>query len=123
MAKTILVIDDETEILEGMSRWLTEEGYAVVTAMNGSEAFEKLKEIRPSLIFLDIKMPGMGGFEVLQKLRGSPGTSSIPVIMLTATAETASILKAQNMRAVDYIVKPFLGDELIRLIRRYEPPF
>ena len=120
MGKTILVIDDEKSLLDVMGGWLTVCGYKVETATSGAVALEKLNTISPSLIFLDIKMPGMDGFEVLFRLRRNPKTSSVPVIMLTGTAATASILKALEMRAVDYIIKPFEADSLLKLIRRYE---
>ena len=118
--KTILVIDDEVGILEEMKLWLEEYGYNVVTASNGMAGLEKLNEITPHLIILDILMPRMDGFEVLLKLKDDFKTSSIPVIMLTAKRETGSIFKAQEMRATDYILKPFVPEELLRLIRIHE---
>ena len=120
MVKTIMLIDDEIELLKELGSWLHDHGYKVVTASSGKEGLTRLREISPHLIVLDIIMPGMDGFEVLSELKKDPKTSSVPVIMFTAQGETASIMKAQQMRATDYIIKPFDANDLLAMIRRYE---
>lgn len=120
MAKTILVVDDETDLLEELGAWLKDHGYRVVTARSGLEALACLKEVSPHIIILDIIMPNMDGFQVLSELKNNPKTSSIPVIMFTAKEETSAILKAQELRATDYVIKPFDVNSLLALIRRYE---
>ena len=119
MAKTICIIDDEPGIRAELGNWLEDYGYAVMTAASGAEALEKIRQNRPSLVILDIIMPEIDGLEVLTILKSDPMTSSIPVIMLSAKKETATIIKAQGLQAQDYFMKPFENDEFIRSIRRY----
>ncbi|MBU1084538.1 MAG: response regulator [Candidatus Omnitrophica bacterium] len=117
--KKILVVDDEPNIVKLIEVRLISAGYDVVTADNGEEGLKKTVSESPDLILLDVTMPGMDGFEVLHKLKTDPKTMHIPVLMLTAMGATQSMLKAQKMRAADYILKPFKGDELLRYIKRY----
>ena len=117
---TILVIDDDSELLAGLKDLLEGYDYSVVTATDGVGGLLKLKTVIPNLILLDISMPGMDGLEVLAKLKSNPDTSSIPVVMLTAIADTNTLWKAQEMGAVDYIVKPFKEGELLKWVRTYE---
>lgn len=119
MQKKIIVIDDETEILLVVQSRLKANGYDVVTCENGVEGLQKIQEDHPNLILLDITMPGMDGFQVLSQLKKDPETSKIPVIMLTARGESRSILKAQDLKASDYLIKPFASDELLAVIKRY----
>jgi len=120
MAKTIFVIDDEKGVLEELEAWLGDQGYNVITAENALDALAKLEDIKPNLIILDIIMPKMDGLEFLSILKRNIKHSSIPVIMLTAKVESENILKAQELHAKDYIMKPFETDELLQLIQRYE---
>jgi two-component system alkaline phosphatase synthesis response regulator PhoP len=120
MVKKILVVDDETDLTELVSKWLTSKGYDVLVANDGSEGLRLAKESEPTLIILDIKMPGMDGFEVLDKLRAETDTRFTPVIMLTQKRETESMLKAQNHGTTDYIMKPFSVEELLRVVKRYD---
>ena len=117
---TILIIDDDSELLAGLKDLLEGYDYSVVTAIDGAEGLFKLKTVAPNLSLLDISMPGMDGLEVLAKLKSNPDTSSIPVVMLTAIADTNTLWKAQEMGAVDYIVKPFKEGELLKWVRTYE---
>ena len=118
--KVVLVIDDEKGILEEMQAWLGDHGYHVVTATNGADGLQKLNEVTPNLIVLDVIMPQMDGFEVLLRLKNDLKTSSIPVIMLTAREDTSSILKALEMKVADYVIKPFNTEELLKSIRIFE---
>ncbi|MFH1046125.1 MAG: response regulator [Candidatus Omnitrophota bacterium] len=115
----ILVIDDELNIVKVIASRLRANAYEVVTAANGQEGLEKAQGEKPDLIILDVLMPGMNGFEVLQKLKIGQETSAIPVIMLTCEGQTGNIFQAKDSRAIDYIIKPFDPEELLRLIRRY----
>lgn len=117
---TILVIDDDSELLAALKDLLEAYDYSVVTATDGASGILKLNSVKPNLILLDISMPGMDGMEVLAKLKSNPDTSSIPVVMLTAIADTNTLWKAQEMGAVDYIVKPFKEGELLKWVRTYE---
>lgn len=118
MAKTICVIDDEPGILSEMAAWLGDIGYQVITALSGTEAFEKMRHKKAHLIILDIIMPKIDGLEILSQLKNDQQTSGIPVIMLTAKKETRTILQAQNFQATDYFFKPFDQDELLFSIQR-----
>ena len=118
--KTILAIDDEPGILEGIKEFLEGEYYNVLTATSGPAGLQLLKTHKPHLILLDIMMPGMSGFQTLTELKKNPETASIPVVMLTARMETGMIGEAKHLGAIDYIVKPFTPSDLIRWIKVYE---
>ena len=120
MPKTIMVVDDEKEVLNEMEAWLGDQGYRVVTANNAEEGLQKLDLNSAHLVLLDINMPKKDGLAMLSDLKRNAKTAAIPVIMLTARVETSSILEAMEMKACDYMTKPFAEDELLRLIRRYE---
>ena len=117
--KKILLIDDEEELVSSLSEVLEENGYKVIIATNGMEAIKKAKEERPDLILLDIMMPKMDGYEVLRQLKTSAEAWAIPVIMVTARSDSGSILKTQDSRAADYIIKPFDVSEVLSSIQRY----
>ena len=119
MSKTICVIDDEPGILNELQIWLKEQGFNVITAASGDEAFEKMNVTKPHLVLLDIVMPKTDGLEVLSQLKRNKRTASIPVIMLTAKMETRTIMKAQGMEATDYFFKPFNTDELLFSIKKH----
>jgi two-component system sensor histidine kinase/response regulator len=103
---TILCVDDNPVNLQLLDRTLFEEGYIVLIAKNGEQAIEVTKEKLPDLILLDIAMPGIDGFEVLQELRSIPETSEIPVIFVTALVEEEEHVRGLSMGAVDYVTKP-----------------
>ena len=117
--KKILVIDDEAHMVELLRERLGRNGYEVISAADGLEGLEKANKENPDLILLDIMMSGMDGFEVLRKLRSGPETKNIPVIMLTAKADTDSIFRAEDLKSTDYIIKPFDFKELLDLIEKY----
>ncbi len=110
----IMVVDDEQAILRMLSRTLEPEGYGVILADNGSSALELLEECRPDLVILDIMMPGLDGFQVLDLIRQR---SNVPVIMLTARCEVTTLRDALSLGADDYVKKPFGTRELLARIR------
>ena len=110
----IMVVDDEQAILRMLSRTLEPEGYGVILADNGSSALALLEECRPDLVILDIMMPGLDGFQVLDLIRQR---SNIPVIMLTARGEVTTLRDALSLGADDYVKKPFGTRELLARIR------
>lgn len=118
--QTILVIDDEQEILDVVRELLERHDYRVLTAASGREGLELLRKEKVHLILLDIMMPKMSGFEVLSELKRNPETASIPVVMLTARMEAGMIVEAKQLGAVDYIVKPFRPNDLLKWIKVYE---
>ena len=120
MSKSILIIDDEIEILNMLGSWFEENNYQVMKASNGKDGLDFLKQKIPNIVLLDIIMPKMTGFQVLSEIKRDPRTSLVPVIMLTAMGDTSAIFETQRMRATDYVIKPFDLDALLRLIKKYE---
>ena len=112
MAETILAVDDDIDILELVEASLTADGFNVITASDGCGALESARENTPDLILLDLMMPEMDGFEVIEKLKSVAATRTIPVIMLTARAQTHEKIQGLRSGADDYITKPFQLDEL-----------
>jgi DNA-binding response OmpR family regulator len=100
----ILVVDDEPDAVELLTEYLTMKGYTVITASNGEEALRKVKENRPHLVLLDIRMPKMDGIEVLKKVREID--NEVGIIMVTAVHEEEMGRRALELGAFDYITKP-----------------
>ena len=114
MSYKILVVDDEPIIVKSVTRALSENGYTVFGAQDGTEALALAKKEKPDLIILDIRMPGMSGFDVLEKLRADEVTRPISVIMFTTKDEADDVVKCMvDGGALDYIVKPFIYEELL----------
>ncbi|WP_188204701.1 response regulator transcription factor [Desemzia incerta] len=106
----ILIVDDESNILEIVEAYLITQNYQVFRAMDGEEALRKAKTIVPDLIVLDLMLPDISGLEVCQKIRES---SNVPIIMLTAKTAEQDILKGLQLGADDYMTKPFSPKELV----------
>ena len=120
MAKNILVIDDSETSLYLLQSILDENpGYDYILEKNSMHAFETLKERDVDLIFLDLMMPGMTGYEFLEKIQADPELKNIPVIILSAMHDDGSEKKAKNMGATDYMKKPLDVDELEEKMRFY----
>ena len=117
-AKTVLVVEDKASLTQMLQFLFLSKGLSVQIAFNGKEALEKASSIVPSLILLDIMMPEMDGFEVLEKLKKDPVTSNIPVIMLTARKSREDMQKAKDLGAVEYITKPFKAVEVVDKVVR-----
>lgn len=118
MPKKILAVDDEKHIVKLVQVNLERHGYEVITAYDGKEALQKVEEERPDLVVLDVMMPYMDGFEVLQNLRRNPSTRDIPVIMLTAKAQDADVFHGWQSGVDCYLTKPFNPMELISFVKR-----
>jgi DNA-binding response OmpR family regulator len=124
MAK-ILVAEDEKQIADMIAFKLTNSGHEVIRAQDGEQAMELAKRDMPDLIMLDAMMPGIGGFEVLRRLKADPALRSVPVIMVTAKGHERDVLSGLRGGAVDYVVKPFSLKELaarVELALGKEPP-
>jgi two-component system, OmpR family, alkaline phosphatase synthesis response regulator PhoP len=105
MKKTILVVDDEKDIVDLLSYNLSKEGLTIITARNGKEALEKVRQ-KPDLIILDVMMPEMNGIQVIQELKKDKKSASIPIILLTAKGSETDEIVGLEIGADDYIVKP-----------------
>ncbi len=117
MATKILVADDEPDVLLIIKTGLTMEGFDVVTAANGRDALLTATEEMPDLIILDVMMPYLSGFEVLEKLKENDATAPIPVIMLTGLSDRESIQQALLAGSDRYIVKPFEFSDLLQKVK------
>jgi phosphoserine phosphatase RsbU/P len=113
----ILVVDDSLQCRKHLEKILVSQGYSVFFAENGKEALKITKEHVPALILLDIIMPDMNGFQVMEKIRSNIELANIPVIFLTGNDDTVSKIKAFDLGAVDYIVKPFNPAEVRARVR------
>lgn len=114
----ILICDDDPLLRELMQFRLTSKGYEVVQAADGAEALEKTWSERPDLVVLDAMMPKSDGFEVLTRIKGDPKLTETPVIMLTARKTEKDIVSALEKGADDYLVKPFIPEELLARLSR-----
>lgn len=114
--KKILVIDDAEFILESTSTLLSFEGYEVITASDGEEGVAAALDKRPDLILCDIQMPRLDGYGVIEKIRSTDHTQSIPFIFLTAYTEKQNMRMGMEKGADDFLVKPFTRDELLAAI-------
>jgi two-component system response regulator MprA len=112
----ILAVDDDPEILDLLSRGLMFEGYEVETALDGEKALTRFRESAPDLVLLDLMMPGIDGLEVCREMRKLRDT---PVLMLTAKDAVSDKIAGLDSGADDYIVKPFVFDELLARIRAH----
>lgn len=112
-AHEILIVDDKPSNLRLLSQILSDHGYRVRAVTSGTRALESAQASPPSLILLDIRMPGMDGFEVCQRLKSDDKTREVPVIFISALDDVQDKLKAFRMGGVDYITKPFQIDEVL----------
>ena len=109
----ILVVDDTPDNLRLLSAILTEQGYKVRKALNGQTALSTVQASSPDLILLDINMPGMNGYEVCEQLKAGERTCEIPIIFISALDDVLDKVKAFSVGGVDYITKPFQGEEVL----------
>ncbi|WP_309893820.1 response regulator [Archangium sp.] len=117
--KKILLVDDSRTVLLMHQLLLADRGYELLTARDGEEALEKALATRPDLIFLDVLMPGMDGFETCQALRAHETTRDVPIIMVTTSGEPQNIQRGFDSGCTDYITKPFNDNELLDKLERY----
>ena len=118
MAKQILLVDDERDLVFYTKLFLEEQGYEVLEAYDGKQALEVLETVRPDLIILDVTMPRMTGWDVLKEIQADPEKVDIPVLMLTARAEDADKARGWELGVTWYQTKPFELDELAMIIER-----
>jgi len=115
-SKKVLVVDDEIHIVHVVAIKLRNNGYDVITAGNGAEAFELACEEKPDIIVTDYQMPVMSGLEFVQKLRGSEATKDIPVILLTARSFAIEDKQKEDLGILQCLSKPFSPKELLENI-------
>ena len=115
--ETILIVDDEEDIIELIKYNLKAEGYSILTAEAGEQAIKIAKQSRPDLIILDLMLPGMDGLEVTRYLRNNEATRDMPIVILTAKGDESDIITGLELGANDYISKPFSPKVLTARIR------
>jgi len=114
---TILIVDDEPFNLEFLELVLKQQGYNIITANSGRKGRMLAEQEQPDLILLDISLPGMSGFDLLEQLRADEATRSLPVVMLTAHGREVEKEKGMALGASDYITKPFSTRELVSRVQ------
>ncbi|MFE8603135.1 response regulator [Archangium violaceum] len=115
--KKILLVDDSSTVLLLHRMMLSHCGYELVTARDGQEALDKVSTERPDLIFLDVLMPRMDGFQTCRALRARSETKDVPIILVTTRGEPHYVRQGFESGCTDYITKPFDGEELLAKVR------
>jgi DNA-binding response OmpR family regulator len=118
MRKKVLICDDDPLLVDLVQYRLASRGFDVVVAQDGGEAMARMESDRPDAVVLDAMMPVLDGYEVLRRIRENPATASVPVVMLTARRQEQDVLSALELGADDYMVKPFIPDELVARLGR-----
>ncbi|TYT26525.1 hybrid sensor histidine kinase/response regulator [Luteimonas viscosa] len=118
-AGRVLVVDDQPSNLRIISALLSRQGFSVYTAESGEDALQRLQQQLPDLMLLDMMMPGMDGFDLLEELRQNPAWSGVPVVFLTAAHDRDLLLRAFDSGAVDYVTKPFMPEELLARVQAH----
>lgn len=105
MAKKILLVEDEEIMIDLLQRKLTQEGYEITVAQNGVEGLERMREIKPDIVLLDIVMPKMGGFEVMEEMAKERELKDIPVIIISNSGQPVELDRAKKLGAKDWLIK------------------
>ncbi|MGC8763397.1 MAG: response regulator [Acidobacteriota bacterium] len=118
MKQTVLVIDDNPDLLDIVDAILSEAGYVVAKALSGEDGLQVARTLKPRLILLDLNMPKMDGWEVLKLLKNDPATREIPVAIFSVRTDLKDKIFGLQRGAVDYISKPFQYDRLAERVQR-----
>lgn len=118
MGKSILLIEDEANIIEALSFVLSRDGWTVYTHSNGHDANDAISARQPDLVILDVMLPGKSGFEILADLRASEQGKDLPVMMLTARGQAKDRDRAFELGASQFMTKPFINDEVRAAVRK-----
>jgi len=119
MAKKVLVVDDSAADLANMKSVLTDAGYLVITASDGNEAVSKAKLEKPSVIFLDVIMPEMDGYEACRQLTLDEKTKGIPVVFVTSKGQKSDKVWGDLQGAKGHVTKPYTADQIIDQMKRF----
>lgn len=115
----VLIVDDSPTEVHVMRGWLEKDGHTVLSAADGDEGIRVAHERRPDLIFMDVVMPGLNGFQATRTLARDPGTSDIPVIIVTTKNQETDRIWALRQGAVDYLVKPVSEGDLVAKVTQW----
>lgn len=113
MAKKVLIVDDEMNIVTALEFLLQKSGYEVMAAQNGDEALKRIESFAPDLVLLDVMMPRISGYEVCRRMRERADWKHIKIIMLSAKGREAEVSKGVSLGADLYVTKPFSNNELV----------
>lgn len=122
MGKTVIVIEDERNIIEAISFILSRDGWEVKTHSNGQDAVEAVRARRPDLVILDVMLPGRSGFDILQDIRDDAELGATPVLMLTARGQEKDREMAERAGASRFMTKPFSNAEVLAAVRELANP-
>lgn len=115
----VVCIEDESEMIDLVSMILSREGYEVVGATSGLQGLQVVEDVQPGLVLLDLMMPDLDGWEVYQRLKSNPKTTDLPIIVITARAQSIDkILGLHIAKVDDYITKPFAPAELLASVQK-----
>lgn len=117
MAETVLVVEDEADILEVIRHNLKRAGYDVLTAMTGTDGLRRVRESAPDLVVLDLMLPGLDGLDVCRRIKADPLTRDTPILIVSARGEESDVVVGLELGADDYLAKPFRHRELIARVR------
>ena len=118
MAKRILIVDDEVQLVEMVKMRLEAAGYEIISAYDGQEGFDKAKKDKPDLIILDLMLPKMDGYKVCGLLKNDARYSKIPIIMFTARVQDEDVRLGKDLGAEEYVTKPFDPKILLSKIKK-----
>jgi DNA-binding response OmpR family regulator len=118
----ILVVEDEPELQETIANLLREQGYGITVSFSAEEALRKVDKEMPDLVLIDIKLPGIDGFDFFQEFKKKPAFASTPVVFLTAFNSLQAAMAAKQEGAAEYITKPFDLEYLLTVVRGLVPP-
>jgi len=115
--KKILIADDNENIRDALTYLLEDEGYELLLAKDGADTLRKVRERKPDILFLDIMMPEINGYDVCRTIKNDPDLKSIYIIMLTAKGQVAEQERGKEVGADEYIVKPFSPMEILARVK------
>jgi len=119
LQKTILIVEDDADLVELTTHWLERDGYAVRSVADGRDALVQLAaDPLPDLVLLDVMIPHVTGFAVLEKLRSEPRTRALPVVMMTSFSRERDVAHGRELGANDYIVKPLMELDFLDRVAR-----
>jgi DNA-binding response OmpR family regulator len=117
MAKSVLLIEDEPNIIEAIRFLLEREGFDVSEHSNGTTAHDQIQSLKPDLVVLDLMLPGKSGLQILEEIRANAATAPLPVLMLTAKGQRRDREAAVNAGVSKFITKPFSNDDIVAAVK------
>ncbi|WP_298836839.1 response regulator transcription factor [uncultured Roseobacter sp.] len=117
MSHHVLLVEDETNIIEAIRFLLSREGWQVDTHSNGTDAAEVIRNMKPDIVILDVMLPGKSGFDILEELRAHEQTADLPVLMLTARGQSRDREMAEKAGVSRFMTKPFSNTEVLNAVR------